>query len=204
MISRKFMGWLCCAGLIFAAGRAFSDCDLHPPAAATLTVVSCRSIDPAQEKKLQTWAERYPLGFVESSREQMAEEARQMVEAYRGAVVEATAEGEGLNRYFYPSKDAQVCQQFGPGAVLHVEVGGACCDGDPNPPCFLGIRHYITPLGITKNAGGVKIIDASVDPKYFAPEVKKLFIDSGTENIPPPCPEGTHVEGDYCRKGPAL
>ena len=48
--------------------------------------------------------------------------------------------------------------------------------------------------------GGVQIIETNGDPKDFTPEAKKLFIDSGTKNIPPPCPEGTHVEGEFCRK----
>jgi len=49
--------------------------------------------------------------------------------------------------------------------------------------------------------GGVSIIEEHVDTKDLSPEVKKLLIDSGTRNIPPPCPEGTHLEGEYCKRG---
>ncbi len=33
----------------------------------------------------------------------------------------------------------------------------------------------------------------------MSPDVKKLMIKTGAKNIPPPCPEGTVLEGQHCR-----
>ena len=91
------------------------------------------------------FAERYPKGFVESAREQFVEEARRIVESYRGAVLEATTTMGERARYFYPSQDTNVCRAFPSGSEATLTVRSAACDGDPNPPCFLGFSLYIVP-----------------------------------------------------------
>lgn len=70
------------------------------------------------------------------------------------------------------------------------------------PTAIGGVENMENPVPADTIGGtGVQILETNGDPKDIAPEVKKLFIDSGTENIPPPCPEGTHLEGEFCKKG---
>ena len=89
------------------------------------------------------FADRYPTSFVESAREQYRQEAQEIVDSYRGAVLEAiTAEGSA-SPYFYPSKDPEICGKFPEGLHMEAQVASACCDGDPNPPCYLGFSAFI-------------------------------------------------------------
>lgn len=48
--------------------------------------------------------------------------------------------------YFYPTKNKNACDKFPEGQTVKVLVTQACCDGDPNPPCWLGFSNLIKDL----------------------------------------------------------
>jgi len=120
-----------------------SDCSISRPEERVLTVQSCRLVDPYQVKKIMEFADRYPESFVGSAREQFVKEAQGIVESYRGAVIEEATKEGGQNQYFYSSKDMNICAKFPQEIQIKALVASACCDGDPNPPCYLGLRAYI-------------------------------------------------------------
>jgi len=128
-----------------------------PPREVVLTVQSCRLIDPYQEKKLMEFAERYPKSFVESTREQFVKEAQEIVETYRGAVIEGTNPEGSSGKYLYQSKDSGICEKFKSGAQIKVIISYADCDGDPNPPCYIGFS------GLMKDAKSEKELICSED-----------------------------------------
>ena len=134
--------------------RVYSDCSQYQPKEKILTVQSCRSIDPKREKKITEYAEAYPKGFVESYRDEALQHTRDVVESYRGAVIEGSTVDTGAGpypypgnelHYFYASRNPNICSQFPPGSRFKVKVGSSCCDGDPGPPCYLGFSAYVVP-----------------------------------------------------------
>ena len=125
------------------AVKAHADCENPPLTEQMLTVQHCRVVDPYAERRLLEFVERYPKAFVGSDREPYRQEAQEIVESYRGAVLEGTTADGSTSPYFYPSKDPKVCRRFPPGLHIEVQVASACCDGDPNPPCYLGFGHFI-------------------------------------------------------------
>ena len=100
---------------------------------------TCRLINPDSEDKIIEFADRYVNSFHWSVREEYAKEAREIAEAYRGALIETLKAGE---RFFYPSQEENVCAGFPKGSMIDVTVDFACCDGDPNPPCLLGFAEF--------------------------------------------------------------
>jgi hypothetical protein len=64
------------------------------------------------------------------------------MESYVGAVL-VDNQGSKTEKYFLPSKDGKVCETFKKGTSVRALVGFACCDGDSNPPCFLGFGRYV-------------------------------------------------------------
>ncbi len=47
------------------------------------------------------------------------------------------------NKYFYPTKNKNICQSFPRGKRINMIKSEACCDGDPNPPCWLGFSNIL-------------------------------------------------------------
>ena len=125
------------------AVNAHADCVSPPPTERVLTVQHCRVVHPNAERKLMEFADRYPNSFVESVRAQYRQEAQEIVDSYRGAVLEGTTADGSTGPYFYPSKDPKICRKFPRGVQLEAQVAFACCDGDPNPPCYLGFGAFI-------------------------------------------------------------
>lgn len=64
------------------------------------------------------------------------------MESYRGAVL-VENQGSKTEKYFLSNKDERVCQTFKKGTSVRALVAFACCDGDPNPPCYLGFSCYL-------------------------------------------------------------
>ncbi|MGE0267083.1 MAG: hypothetical protein AB7S78_01325 [Candidatus Omnitrophota bacterium] len=131
---------------ILTASNVRADCDITPAYEETFVVNSCRALDPYAVKTLMVYLERYPLSFVESQRDIYAREAQIAVDAYRGAVLESRVTRGQPVRYLFQDNDPAVCARFPAGSTVTAEITGACCDGDINPPCYLGFRNLLTGL----------------------------------------------------------
>jgi hypothetical protein len=70
-------------------------------------------------------------------------------------------------RYLFQDNDPAVCARFPAGSIVIAEITGACCDGDINPPCYLGFRNLVTSL--------ISVTDAQGNP-VAAPEPKNEMI----------------------------
>ncbi len=46
-------------------------------------------------------------------------------------------------KHFLPTQNKNACEGFPKGEILRLLVGKACCDGDPNPPCWLEFSNLI-------------------------------------------------------------
>ncbi|MBL0058495.1 MAG: hypothetical protein IPP35_05185 [Elusimicrobia bacterium] len=63
--------------------------------------------------------------------------------------------------------------------------------------------NIVQPRNISPAGGGVFGVQMDCDGTMIEKmpmAEKKLLIDSGAMNIPPPCPEGTTLDGAYCKK----
>ena len=71
----------------------------------------------------------------------MLQRAAELIDSggYRGIILDAESHA-GSRPYFV---SAAQCQDFPPGRALNAMVGIACCDGDPNPPCYLGFANFL-------------------------------------------------------------
>lgn len=143
-----------CLMVSLAASSVWPDCDITPAHEETFVVDSCRVIDPYEVHTLMVYLERYPLSFVESQREIYAREAQIVVDSYRGAVLESRVNRGKPARYLFQDNDPAVCARFPAGSTIKAEITGACCDGDTNPPCYLGFRNLVTSLSSVTDAQG--------------------------------------------------
>ena len=125
---------------------AWGKCSKRQQTDKVVKIESCEVVDPYQVPRLNEFAERYPEGFVESYRKRAEKEVQGIMESYRGAIL-IEKEGENTVKYFLPSEDREVCNKFDKGKVIDVVIGFACCDGDPNPPCYLGLGSYVVKVG---------------------------------------------------------
>jgi hypothetical protein len=115
-------------------------CALPEPSETKIIVESCEVIDPYQVSRLTDFAERYPKGF--GNQKEAEKRAQRVVESYKGAVL-VENQGSKTEKYFLSNKDEKVCQTFKKGTSVRALVAFACCDGDPNPPCYLGFSRYL-------------------------------------------------------------
>lgn len=155
--------------LILMASSVWPDCNITPAHEETFVVGSCRALDPYEVKTLMVYLERYPLSFVESQRETYEREAQIAVDAYRGALLESRVTRGQPVRYLFQDNDPAVCARFPAGSTVTAEIIGACCDGDINPPCYLGFRNLVTGLiSVTDEQGNpVAVPEPENEMIYF-------------------------------------
>ena len=139
MLQIVFIAALILSGTTFVWGS----CAAREPVNKNLRVDSCQVVDPHEVPRLSDFAKRYPQGFVESYRQEAEKTVEEILRSYRGAML-TEVQGENTLRYFLASLDPEVCSEFSQGDLLDVTVDSACCDGDPNPPCYLGFAEYLT------------------------------------------------------------
>lgn len=165
--SRDFL--LTCILFFSATTAVWPDCDITPAHEETFVVDSCRVIDPYEVNTLMVYLERYPLSFVESQRDIYAREAQIVVDSYRGAVLESRVNRGKPERYLFQDNEPSVCARFPAGSTVKAEITGACCDGDTNPPCYLGFRNLVTKLISVTDAQGsaVAVPEPANEMIYF-------------------------------------
>jgi hypothetical protein len=90
---------------------------------------------------------------------------------------------------FLPHFDTSGYQSFfcENGKTMARDWNGKTVEVKNTPPPGGGI------FGVELDCGGDMLEKLPLD-------AKKLMVESGGENVPPPCPEGTKVEGSYCKK----
>lgn len=130
---------------IFYLPYVWSSCAKREPTKKRIKIDSCEVIDPYHVSRLKDFAERYPKGFVESYRKEAEKEVQDIMESYKGAIL-IERQGGNTFKYFLASKDKQVCNKFDKGKLMNVVIDFACCDGDPNPPCYLGLGSYVVKI----------------------------------------------------------
>ncbi|MDA2923315.1 hypothetical protein MYX65_01450 [Acidobacteria bacterium AH-259-L09] len=127
---------------IFYVPNVWSSCAEREPIKKSIKIDSCEVVVPYDVPRLNDFAERYPKGFVESYRKEAEKTVQDIMESYQGAIL-IEEQGGNTFKYFLASKDKQVCNKLDNGKLLNVVIDFACCDGDPNPPCYLGLASYV-------------------------------------------------------------
>jgi hypothetical protein len=125
--------------------HVWADCLAHKPTESVITVDQCDVIVPEAEPRLKAFAENYRKSFVESGRAEAERTVARILDSYRGAILVQQRDGVA-ERIFFSSKDPKVCSTLRKRAKIRVLINDACCDGDPNPPCYLGLTAYIEKL----------------------------------------------------------
>jgi hypothetical protein len=115
------------------------------PSEVVVTVDQCELVVPENNPELKAITDRYLKSSRESDRPEAEMRAARLLDSYRGALL--VENGARIKvRTFFPSKDAKICSRFKKGQKIRALVSHACCDGDPNPPCYLGLSAYIEKL----------------------------------------------------------
>ncbi len=122
---------------------AWGTCVNPKPIEKTIIIDVCEVIDPYQVPRLKTFVEQYPKGFTESYKKEGEKEVQRIMESYEGAILVEKG-GSKTEKYFISSKDKKICETYKKGATVAALVDFACCDGDPNPPCYLGFSGYVS------------------------------------------------------------
>ena len=133
--------------LLAVPAVAKASCVATPPHETTIEVDSCERIIQDRVPRVEEFRKRYAQAFVPDRRAEYQQQADKVAESYRGAIVRVQSEGQ-LIPYFLPSNNLNICDHYKKGIVVQVTIDKACCDGDPNPPCYLGFSQFITQTSV--------------------------------------------------------
>lgn len=122
--------------------HVWADCHRDKAAEAVIIVDQCDVVVPEALPSLKDFAERYLEFFVESGRPEAERMVARTFDSYRGAIL-VGRRGRVTGQIFVSSRDSKICSRFKKGVKIHALVNDACCDGDPNPPCYLGFSAYV-------------------------------------------------------------
>lgn len=104
-----------------------ADCGERNNRVIRTNVQSCIEIVPAEHEDLRAKLKDFD-----------DKDKTEIVNSYQGYEV-----GTSYGRLFIPLKDGFTCSNIKIGKEIIVEIGYACCDGDPNPPCYLGYSELV-------------------------------------------------------------
>lgn len=125
---KPFLLW--CSLALVAPARAEASCAGGDPIDIELEVTGCKVVDT---KKVDAkYRDRY-AGILVSGK---------------------TASGQTRPAWtgWIPAAASLTCKTIQPTAIVEVVVTHACCDGDPNPPCYLDTSTIFADLKVTKPA----------------------------------------------------
>ena len=107
------------------------------------TVEHCRIVDPSKEKRIVKFNKDYAQSM--GNAEDIRRHDQKVLNAYRGVVIEAK-DSSGVSKSYFLGDTSKSLYEFCGHLKKKQEikgiVGQACCDGDSNPPCFLGIKDF--------------------------------------------------------------
>jgi hypothetical protein len=113
------------------AAAARADCGGPFEETFDTRVSACQRIVPGDDTRLRGRVARLPAGV-----------RAEVLEQYRGS--ELATDGGPL---FVPEASGLACAGIPRGRRVRITAGLACCDGDPNPPCYLGYSRYVKAIG---------------------------------------------------------
>ena len=120
----------------------FADCGgpkSHPKEEG-FTIENCRIVNPSKENNIMHFNKNYSDSIGKSA--ETLQHAKKILDSYKGIVIQATNSSGASNPYFYAEHNGNQCRDFKKGQQIKAIVEMACCDGDPNPPCYLGMKEY--------------------------------------------------------------
>jgi hypothetical protein len=106
---------------------AHADCAGSDSKTLKSEIFSCNSTSPSEDKELVKNLEIFK-----------DDEITEILESYRGYEL-ITSDG----KLFVPISAGLTCSNIIIGLEANITVDYACCDGDPNPPCFLGYSEIV-------------------------------------------------------------
>ncbi len=122
-------------GSLAAGQRGYADCRVREPKPTVRILIRACEVAPTEIRR--------PRVVVDEPREtRVGSEAVQLGESYRGVLVTAEVRGRS-QRYLYQTSDVTACKRFPRGQEFLATLEFACCDGDPNPPCLLGLSWLL-------------------------------------------------------------
>jgi hypothetical protein len=148
--------------LLLLTHRAFpdaaTDCGWQEAKEQELLVESCAPVPVASLAKIDEWAARHVNRYSSA-----AVEMERLKASYRGVTISvrtvvkdagspqtepwpggpAAPRDPVRSQLFLNTHEARPCDGLPVGTWLRATVQSACCDGDPNPPCYLGLRNYV-------------------------------------------------------------
>lgn len=116
---------------IFWSQTTLALCMRVPVKTKEISVVSCETLIPSTHPRIGP--------YIEGIRD--LDQRRLFELSYTGAIITATDK-----TYFMLDIRLSACSELNQGDTIQVKVSTACCDGDPNFPCLLGISEHISEI----------------------------------------------------------
>ena len=115
--------------ILFLLTSDFAQADCAGPIGKLINteVLSCKDIRPLENAELLKKLEYFK-----------GKEKTEIVDSYRGYELSAR-----YGRLFLPLGQGVDCSNILIGKEITIAIEYACCDGDPNPPCYLGYSEII-------------------------------------------------------------
>jgi len=104
---------------------ALADCLGPPPKILNTEIFQCNVINPQDRVKLVTRAET-------------SRDSSEILKLYEGLEIETPS-----GKLFISANLNLACSNIELNKPTQISVNYACCDGDPNPPCFLGYNAFV-------------------------------------------------------------
>jgi hypothetical protein len=97
---------------------------------------------------------------------------------YAGVVIEAE-EGTAKVKAWIPRSEGVDCRALVPGAAVRATLEHACCDGEANPPCYLGIGQYLRGVKVTPSSKGGPLDVKDWEAAKQIPEPQPTLVVAG-------------------------
>ena len=147
-LTQVLLGIACVLPLLGVGEHLWANCMFTEPVKKRrIVVLACEQVKPETVPRLKEYATKYPKRFIKPDEDWIKKDVARVLASYRGAWITARDVRVGTTRtqagiryeqhYLFQTEDIRSCEQFPKDAVLDVTTELACCDGDPNPPCFL-------------------------------------------------------------------
>ena len=130
---RTLLGLLVAAVAVLDVTPASGSCAYVEPVAAKLVVDSCAPVDTANVKNLPGKGGSYAGILLEGT-------------------VTAGKDKPTATKIWVPAAEKLACAAVKAAAEVSGTLSRACCDGDPNPPCYLGTSWIFTKVVVKKSS----------------------------------------------------
>ena len=101
--------------------------------------------------------------------------------SYAGVLLEGTVtagkDKPQVMKVWIPASEKLACTQIKVGATVSGTLGFACCDGDPNPPCYIDTAATLTKVKVDATVAAPKPVKQMTRPELET-EVEALRADN--------------------------